>query len=125
MVLGIVVDNSIVVIENIHRIFTKTENLPILAATKQAVGEVAIPVFTGTITTMAPFLPLIFMPGIMGKFISYLPITIIVTLAASLLVAYLINPVFAVSFMKYEGHKEKPAKNIKNKKGNEGVNIPL
>lgn len=118
MVLGIVVDNSIVVIENIHRIFTKTENLPILEATKQAVGEVALPVFTGTITTMAPFLPLIFMPGIMGKFISYLPITIIVTLAASLLVAYLINPVFAVSFMKYEGHKEKPTKNDKNKKRN-------
>ena len=116
MVLGIVVDNSIVVIENIHRLFTKTENLPILEATKLAVGEVAVPVFTGTITTMAPFLPLIFMPGIMGKFISYLPITIIVTLAASLLVAYLINPVFAVSFMKYEGKEQRPTKDSKNKK---------
>lgn len=113
MVLGIVVDNSIVIIENIHRVFNTTKDLPILPATKQAVGEVAIPVFTGTITTMAPFLPLIFMPGIMGKFISYLPITIIVTLAASLLVAYIINPVFAVSFMKtnHENNKtlKKPA----------------
>ena len=116
MVLGIVVDNSIVVIENIHRLFTKTEKLPILAATKLAVGEVAVPVFTGTITTMAPFLPLIFMPGIMGKFISYLPITIIVTLASSLLVAYLINPVFAVSFMKYEGNEKKSTEDSKNNK---------
>lgn len=100
MVLGIVVDNSIVVIENIYRHFTTTANLSIIAATKRAVGEVAVPVLTGTLTTMAPFFPLVFMPGIPGKFISFLPITIIITLTASMLVAYFINPVFAVSFMK-------------------------
>ncbi|MBD3289763.1 AcrB/AcrD/AcrF family protein, partial [candidate division KSB1 bacterium] len=100
LVLGIVVDNSIVVIENIYRHFTTTANLSIAQATKRAVGEVAVPVLTGTLTTMAPFFPLVFMPGIPGKFISFLPITIIVTLTASMLVAYFINPVFAVSFMK-------------------------
>jgi multidrug efflux pump subunit AcrB len=102
LVLGIVVDNSIVVVENIYRHFTKTENLNIVDATKRAVGEVAVPVFTGTLTTLAPFVPLMFMPGIMGKFISFLPITLIITLIASMLVAYFINPVFAVTFMKYE-----------------------
>lgn len=102
LVLGIVVDNSIVVVENIYRHFTTTENLPIIPATKRAVGEVAMPVFTGTLTTVAPFIPLMFMPGIMGNFISYLPITLIITLSASMIVAYFINPVFAVSFMKYE-----------------------
>ena len=107
LVLGIVVDNSIVVIENIYRHFTTTENLTIADATKRAVGEVALPVFTGTLTTIAPFLPLIFIPGIMGKFISALPITIIITLAASMIVAYLMNPVFAVSFMKYEDEETK------------------
>ena len=78
LVLGIVVDNSIVVIENIYRHYTTTENLPIVEATKRAVGEVALPVFTGSLTTILPFAPLIFMPGIMGKFIMALPITIII-----------------------------------------------
>ena len=100
MVLGIVVDNSIVVVENVYRHFTTTEGLGIIDATKRGVGEVALAVFTGTLTTIAPFFPLIFTPGIPGKFMSFLPITIIITLAASILVAYIMNPVFAVSFMK-------------------------
>ncbi len=101
LVLGIVVDNSIVVVENIYRHYMTTENLPIVPATKRAVGEVATAVFTGTLTTMAPFVPLIFTPGIAGKFMSFLPITIILALTASLFVAYFINPVFAVTFMRY------------------------
>ncbi len=100
MVLGIVVDNSIVVVENVYRHFTTTEGLGIIPATKRGVGEIALAVFTGTLTTIAPFFPLIFMPGLPGKFMSFLPITIIITLAASILVAYIMNPVFAVSFMK-------------------------
>ena len=60
LVLGIVVDNSIVVVENIYRHFMTTENLSIQQASKIGVGEVAGPVFSGTITTMAPFLPLAF-----------------------------------------------------------------
>jgi multidrug efflux pump len=100
MVLGIVVDNSIVIVENVYRHFTQTPGLSITEATQRGVGEVALAVFTGTLTTIAPFFPLIFTPGIPGKFMSFLPITIIITLAASLLVAYIMNPVFAVSFMK-------------------------
>ena len=99
MVLGIVVDNSIVVVENVYRHFTTT-GVSIMDATKKGVGEIALAVFTGTLTTIAPFFPLIFTPGIAGKFMSYLPITIIITLMASILVAYIMNPVFAVSFMK-------------------------
>ena len=100
MVLGIVVDNSIVVVENVYRHFTTTEGLDIVTATKRGVGEIALAVFTGTLTTIAPFFPLIFTPGIPGKFMSFLPITIIITLTASIVVAYIMNPVFAVSFMK-------------------------
>ena len=106
LILGIVVDNSIVVVENVYRHFTTTPDLSITAATKRGIGEVAIAVFTGTLTTMAPFFPLIFMPGIPGKFMSFLPITVIITLTASLLVAYMINPVFAVSFMKRSSKEE-------------------
>ncbi len=103
IVLGIVVDNSIVVVENIYRHFMTTKNLAIKEASKIGVGEVAGPVFSGTITTMAPFIPLAFWPGLMGKFMVFIPVTIIVTLIASMFVAYFINPVFAVSFMKYRG----------------------
>jgi multidrug efflux pump len=113
LVLGILVDNSIVVVENIYRHYTTTENLPIIPATKRAVGEVAIPVLTGCLTTMAPFLPLIFWPGMIGKFMNYIPVVINITLAASLLVAYTMNPVFAVSFMKYEGERKIKRKNKK------------
>ena len=54
---------------------------------------------TGTLTTIAPFVPLLFWGGIIGKFMIYLPVTLILTLIASLLVALIMNPVFAVSFM--------------------------
>ena len=111
LVLGIVVDNSIVVVENIYRHFMTTKNLAIKEASKIGVGEVARPVFSGTITTMAPFFPLAFWPGIMGEFMVFIPVTIIVTLFASMLVAYFINPVFAVSFMKYRGEKGQSVKN--------------
>ncbi len=99
LALGIVVDDAIVVIENTHRIFANGK-IPIQKAAKIATGEVFLPVLTGTLTTLSPFLPLAFWPGIIGKFMFFLPITLIITLLASLVIAYIINPVFAVSFMK-------------------------
>jgi multidrug efflux pump subunit AcrB len=100
--LGIVVDDAIVVIENTHRIY-HDEQSDIKSAAKKAAGEVFIPVLAGTATTLAPFVPLAFWTGVIGKFMHYMPVTIIITLTASLVVAYLINPVFAVWFMKKEG----------------------
>ncbi len=113
LALGIVVDDAIVVIENTHRLFTK-EGMPIKHAAKTAAGEVFVPVLTGTLTTIAPFLPLIFFPGIAGKFMVYLPVILILTLTASLVVAFLINPVLAADFMgrgqhhEIDGHDVKP-----------------
>ncbi|HRX13373.1 MAG TPA: efflux RND transporter permease subunit, partial [Draconibacterium sp.] len=63
---------------------------------------VFMPILSGTLTTLAPFFPLAFWPGIVGQFMHYLPVTLIITLFASLFVAYVFNPVFAVSFMKHE-----------------------
>src|SRR6185503_1792306 len=99
LALGIVVDDAIVVIENTHRIFANGK-VPIAKAAKIAAGEVFMPVFSGTMTTLAPFIPLAFWNSIIGHFMFFLPITLIITLLASLLVAYIINPVFAVDFMK-------------------------
>ena len=100
--LGIIVDDAIVVIENTHRIY-ENGKVPILKAAKAAAGEVFIPVLAGTATTIAPFFPLLFWKGIIGKFMIYLPTMLIFTLFASLIVAFIINPVFAVSFMSPEG----------------------
>lgn len=106
LALGIVVDDAIVVIENTHRIYDNGKKLTIKEAAKLATGEVFLPVFTGTITTLMPFVPLAFWKGVIGSFMFYLPVTLIITLLASLAVAYIINPVFAVSFMKPENHEE-------------------
>jgi multidrug efflux pump len=99
--LGIIVDDAIVVIENTHRIFKK-EKLDIKTAAKKAASEVFKPILSGTLTTLAPFFPLAFWPGVVGDFMFYIPITIILALFMSLVVAYLINPVFAVQFMKHD-----------------------
>ncbi|MCK9618123.1 MAG: efflux RND transporter permease subunit [Lentimicrobiaceae bacterium] len=98
--LGIIVDDAIVVIENTHRLHRYETD--IVKAAKHAAGEVFLPIFSGTLTTLAPFFPLAFWPGIVGKFMYFMPVTVIITLFASLFVAYIINPVFAVSFMKHE-----------------------
>jgi multidrug efflux pump len=104
LALGIVVDDAIVVIENVHRILHDRKDLGIVKAAKIAAGEVFLPVFSGTLTVLAPFVPLLFWPGIIGSFMFFLPVTLITTLGASLIVAYIINPVFAVDFMdRHEG----------------------
>ena len=99
LALGIVVDDAIVVIENTHRLFENGKR-DIKTAAKMAAGEVFLPVLSGTLTTLAPFIPLAFWGGIIGKFMFFLPITLITTLLASLVIAYIINPVFAVDFMR-------------------------
>lgn len=113
LALGIVVDDAIVVVENTHRIYHEDKKLTIIQAAKKATGEVFMPVLSGTITTLAPFFPLVFWGGIFGKFMHYMPVTVIITLTASLVVAYIVNPVFAVWFMgdsKREGTELPPAK---------------
>lgn len=113
LALGIVVDDAIVVIENTHRIYDNGKK-NIKTAAKMATGEVFMPVLSGTLTTLAPFIPLAFWKGIIGKFMFFLPITLIITLMASLLVAYIINPVFAVDFMKsHDNTKHDPKKGLK------------
>lgn len=110
--LGIIVDDAIVVIENTHRIYHNGK-VPIIRSAKEAAGEVFIPVLAGTLTTLAPFFPLLFWKGIIGKFMIYLPVMLILTLTASLIVAFIMNPVFAVDFMKPEGRAhDEPKKAI-------------
>ena len=105
--LGNVVDDAIVVIENTHRMHKTHPDIRVAA--KLAAGEVFLPILSGTLTTLAPFFPLAFWPGIVGQFMHYLPVTLIITLFASLFVAYIFNPVFAVSFMQHEFDSDEKA----------------
>lgn len=106
LALGMLVDNAIVIIENIYRHYE--EGKPLLQAAKEASSEVSTAVFTSTITTLFAFSPLILWPGVVGEFMKYLPITLIITLSSSLFVAFVFNPVITSSFMK----KEKKAEHL-------------
>ena len=101
LALGMLVDNAIVIVENIYRYME--QGVTRLQAAMRATGEVAWPVIGSTLTTLAAFAPLIFWPGIMGEFMKYLPITLVVTLTSSLLVAMVINPALCAIFMKVKG----------------------
>jgi multidrug efflux pump subunit AcrB len=98
LALGMLVDNGIVVVENIYRLMQQGYS-PVQAA-KYGAGEVALPIIASTATTLAAFLPLAFWGGIIGEFMKFLPITLIITLSSSLFVALVINPVLAARFMK-------------------------
>jgi len=124
--LGIIVDDAIVVIENTHRIFIQGKGrLTATTSAKMAAGEVFVPVLAGTITTLAPFFPLLFWPGIIGKFMIYLPAMLIFTLAASLVVAFIMNPVFAVDFMNHDEVKDNEPKSAIFKRKNFWIPIAL
>ncbi|MBU1627014.1 efflux RND transporter permease subunit, partial [bacterium] len=94
---GMLVDNAIVIIENIYRFMQ--QGVPRVDAAKKATGEVIFPVISSTMTTVAAFFPMMFWPGIMGEFMKYLPITLIITLLSSLFVAIVINPTAASLLM--------------------------
>jgi len=105
LALGMLVDNAIVVIENIDRIYKK-EGLSKLEAAKQGVGEIAVPIISSTLTTLAAFFPLLFWDDLMGEFMGYIPMTLIIVLGSSLFVALVINPVFASQFMQKDVRAE-------------------
>ena len=103
LALGMLVDNAIVVVENIYRYrergFTRAE------AARFATGEVSAPIIASTATTLAAFVPLAFWPGIVGEFMKYLPLTLIITLSSSLFVALVILPTLASRLIETEGVK--------------------
>ena len=96
LALGMLVDNGIVIVENIYRHMQEGESREVAAL--NGTDEVAWPVITSTLTTLAAFAPLMFWPGIMGEFMGYLPLTLIIVLSSSLFVALVINPVLSARF---------------------------
>ncbi len=105
LALGMLVDNAIVVVENVYRLHE--EGLSPLEATKKGVSEIAGPIISSTATTVAAFFPLLMWGGIMGEFMKYLPITLIIVLTSSLFVALILNPVFTATFVKIDDIRAK------------------
>ncbi len=97
LALGMLVDNSIVAVENIYRFVS--EGYSKIEASKKAAGEVAVALISSTATTLAAFAPLMFWPGLMGEFMKYLPLTLIITLLSSLFVALVLTPPFTAEMI--------------------------
>lgn len=106
LVLGIIVDDAIVVTENIYRL-QETEGYNPHDAAVEGPREVQVPVTIATFTIISSFAPLLFFPGIVGEFMKYLPITLIVCLFSSLFVAMIINPVLSANFINFKEDRAK------------------
>lgn len=103
LAIGILVDSGIVITEAIHTRLKKFGN-PEVAA-KEAIREYAWPLIAGTMTTIAVFIPLFFISGIVGQFIKSIPFTLVFVLLASLVVALGFVPPIAIMFTKREMNK--------------------
>jgi len=88
--LGLLVDNSIIVMENIDRL--RKKGFTIKESALYGTNQVGLPVSSATLTTLAAFFPLAILPGILGAFVSTIPKTIMITISVSLLVSLVITP---------------------------------
>ncbi len=101
--IGILVDSGIVVVEGIH---TNRENgMRKLEAARKAVKDFGWPLIAGTMTTVAVFIPLFFLSGVIGQFVKSIPFTIVVVLLASIVVALGFVPTIALGLIRHEESK--------------------
>lgn len=106
LAVGMLVDDAIIVTEFAER--RMTEGMPKDEAFALAAKRMAGPVIAATMTRIAAFSPLLFWPGIVGDFMKYMPITLIATLAASMLYALVFTPTLGAIFAKAPKHHEEP-----------------
>ena len=97
--LGLLVDNGIVVVENINR-FVK-QGMPLKEAAAKGTGEVGFAIISSTITTLLSFFPLTQLGGGAGEFLRSLPVTVMITLIVSLLLALTLSPILASKVLKF------------------------
>ena len=106
LALGMLVDNAIVVVENIYR--HMEQGFGRVEAARRGTGEVALPIISSTLTTLAAFFPMLFWPDIVGEFMGFLPKTLIITLSSSLFVALVIVPTLCATLMRLDGAPAPP-----------------
>lgn len=105
LAVGMLVDNGIVVVENIYR--NVQNGVAPEAAAKAGAAEVALPIIGSTATTVAAFIPMFFWPGIWGEFMIYLPMTVCISLTASLFIGLVVNPSLAAMFLRVHPERGK------------------
>ena len=98
--IGILVDDAIVVVENIHRWQGRYPDKPLLEITPGAVDEVGGPTILATLTVIAALLPMAFVSGLMGPYMSPIPINSSMGMIISLAIAFVLTPWLAVHLMK-------------------------
>lgn len=108
-VTGIVVDDSIIIAENMHRHF-KMKRLPFKQAALYAINEVGNPTILATFTVIASVLPMAFVSGLMGPYMSPMPIGASIAMIISLFVALTITPYLGYIFLREKGKKGQPEK---------------
>ncbi len=101
--IGILVDDAIVVVENIHRYFTTMKMKPLEAAVR-AVDEIGNPTILATVAVIASILPMAFVSGLMGPYMRPIPVGASMAMIFSMLVAFIVTPYFSYRFMKNETH---------------------
>jgi multidrug efflux pump len=106
LAVGMLVDDAVVIVENIYRHRQQGQGKE--EAAEKATNEVAMAVSSSTITKVVAFVPLLFWPGIIGEFMYYLPLTVIIALSASLFIALVMNPVFCALWMKVNPKADNP-----------------
>jgi multidrug efflux pump subunit AcrB len=104
-VTGIVVDDSIIIAENMHRHF-RLKRLPFIQAAIYAINEVGNPTILATFTVIAAVLPMAFVSGMMGPYMSPMPIGASIAMIFSLLVALTLTPYLGYIFLRSKEEKE-------------------
>ncbi len=108
LAIGMLVDNSIVVLENIFRY--RDEGTDAITSADKGASEVGMAITASTLTTIAVFLPVLFVPGITGQLFKDMVLTITFSLAVSLLVALTLVPMMSSKLLKMRKQKESPQK---------------
>ncbi|MBI9059402.1 MAG: efflux RND transporter permease subunit [Labilibaculum sp.] len=111
-VTGIVVDDSIIIAENMHRHF-KMKQLPFMQAALRSIDEVGNPTILATFTVIAAVLPMVFVSGLMGPYMSPMPIGAAIAMIFSLLVALTITPYLAYRLLRFNDDEDKSKKAFK------------
>lgn len=112
--IGMLVDNAIIVVENVYHHYQLGKSRA--DAVIDGTTEIAMPVISATMTTMAAFLPMLLMTGVTGEYMGYLPKTVTIALSASLVVALIANPLILSMLMKRtvkEGRIVAPEEDLK------------
>ncbi len=111
LMVGIVIDDAIVVLENIYR-FVEEKGMPPYQAAIEGTREIGLAVLATTLSLMAVFVPIGFMQGIVGRFMSSFGLTAAFAVGVSLIVSFTLTPMLAARLIKAPKKQEVPNRRI-------------